>query len=72
MGRKRKYLAGPQIKDPLIAFDQVLRGNYVMWHGKPRHPSWMISLQVNTLAGAVRAGNIRFALLNEEVKENGE
>lgn len=64
--KKRKFSKGPPIIHPMDLFDELMRGNYVYWHNKPQHPSWMTSMQFNSLMNAARRGILSYAIPNEE------
>lgn len=62
MARKNKFEQGPVLRDPLVVFSFILAGRYLYWNDKPQHPSWLGSMQINTIAHSARRGIIREAI----------
>lgn len=60
--RKRKFKPGRPITTMPALVRRLERGDYVLWHGTPKHPGWMRSMQYQTLSNAVRAGILRRAV----------
>lgn len=70
MGRRNRFEQGAIIRDPIIVLSHAIAGRYIYWNHKPQHPSWICSMQINTIIGAARRGIIREAI--ERTIENGE
>ncbi len=52
----RKYKKGHRITGMTeldMCFDA---GEYIYWNHKPQHPSWLMSMQYNSLKNAVKQG----------------
>ena len=60
---RRIYQAGELIIRPGDAVEAIARGEYLVVHGRPTHPGWAGSWQVNMLAATVRRGFVHAAIL---------
>lgn len=61
---KRLYRPGRRIKTMSLLSRELLAGRYVWYFGRPCHPSWLASMQWNTLRGMVQSGRLRLAVRN--------
>ena len=66
MSRPRKYIKGPAISEPLTVIHEVLAGRYVFMFDRPKHPSFLISMQVQTINFMTRKGSFSLALPNPD------
>jgi len=63
-----KYIPSDVIKN-ITEFDSwTYSGGWVYWHGKPKHPSILISQQYRTLIGLIKHNMLRKAILNPKRK----
>ncbi len=63
--KERKFRKGDPIRD-MEHLSQCLRERrWIYWNHKPLHPGWIESMTFRTLRGAVRAGILRVARLND-------
>lgn len=54
--RPRKYKLGQPYRDPSFLIEDVTRQKYVMLHGRPCHPSFVVSMKLNTILNLLRQG----------------
>lgn len=66
MAKARKFQPGNTIRDiyELIALLRI--GCWVYWWGRPKHPSFLLSMQLNALIGLTDAGRFRLAVPVEQ------
>ena len=65
MARQRMYRRGRKLSLLGLIERAMLRREYVFMFDRPCHPSWVISMQLNTLANLCRHGGFRAAVRNE-------
>lgn len=68
MSLPRKFAPGRQIADIHDLIHCISLGCWVYWptSDRPKHPSIILSMQLNTLMSACRSGRIRIAVQNAE------
>lgn len=66
MSKRRKFKKGPPVRDPLVAIGFILGGNYLYWNNKPQHPSWLASMQVQSIKHAAQRGFLFLALPTDD------
>lgn len=59
---KRKFCQGRQLRTFAEVARALDKGEWIYWWHKPQHPSWMISMQANSLKGAAERGILRLAV----------
>ena len=70
MPRPNKYLPGNK-KTCIHELIALLRlGCWVYWHGRPKHPSFLLSMQLNALIGIAGKGLLRLAVPNEQPEKD--
>lgn len=62
--RRRKFRRGRIIRDPGRVVRLLLDRRWFYFHDRPCHPSWLLSMQVNVVAGFARRGMLRLAVKN--------
>jgi len=62
---RRKFLKGPEFRNPLEAVDWIIRGKWCYWCDTPKHPSVVQNFSLTTIMGAARNGRLRPALRAE-------
>lgn len=64
MSRPRKYIKGPVIVELMVVINEVIAGRYVFMGDRPKHPSFVTSMQLQTVRQITHRGNFSFALPN--------
>jgi hypothetical protein len=70
MSRPRKFIMGPVVTDPLPILHEVLGGHYVFMNGVPKHPSFVTSMQISTVALMANRGCFALAMPNPNHPQN--
>lgn len=67
MSRQRKFQPGPAFANIHELISAVTVGCWVYWttSTRPKHPSIILSMQLNTLIHACRGGRLRIAVPTE-------
>lgn len=67
MSRARKFMPGPVFENVHELINAVTAGSWVYWTAgtRPKHPSVILSMQLNTLIHTCRSGRLRLALPTE-------
>lgn len=63
----RKYHLGPLLTTVAQVQDCAARGSWIMWRGRPNHPSVLMSQQVGTLVRMLERKSLRLAIRNKLV-----
>lgn len=69
MSRARKYEVGQRIETIGELWETIRRQEYVMVRGRPTHPGWISSWQLNMAATSVAGGVICRAQITKEWAE---
>jgi len=64
----KKYIPGRIIRTIRDFELWSRRGGWIYWHGKPKHPSFLINQQYRTLIGLINLKMLRRAILNPKRK----
>lgn len=67
MSRQRKFTPGPALTNIHELIHAVTTGCWVYWStsSRPKHPSIILSMQLNTLIHSCRCGRLRIAVPTE-------
>lgn len=64
MAKQKKYHKGDCIPNIGVLAVWLESNQWTYWGDRPKHPGWIISMSLQTLLGAIRAGRLRFAIRN--------
>lgn len=66
MARQAKFSPGHEIKDIYELISLLKLGCWIYWQGRPKHPSFLLSMQLNALIFRVGQRSFRLAIPNRQ------
>jgi hypothetical protein len=66
MARQGKFSPGNEIRDIYELISLLKDGRWIYWQDRPKHPSFLLSMQLNALISRVGQRSFRLAIPNRQ------